>query len=154
MHKRFFRAILTLTLVSAGILCTACDTGILKTPGALEGYWKASYGDGFEISGTSFSQYDNGTKTKSFAGTIVGNPDMDAASGFLTIKITEAGTWMKTVDSYLVIGWKNLSGSGVAESTPYKAGANSSGLATQALAESEYTEANGYFAMYADYLRQ
>lgn len=119
------------------------------------GYWKSSYGDGFEItkSGT-FYQYDNANKAISFAGSIVNHSPYTSTSGFITVKITDSGTWGMTQNYYYVIRWKNFSVNSIQESCAYKAGGKNSGLPTQNEAETEYTEANGYFAYYGDYIRQ
>jgi hypothetical protein len=119
----------------------------------LSGYWKSSYGDGFEISGTNFSQYDDASNSLSFAGTIVNNPDFTASSNYITLQITDGGTWGKTVGNYYVIHYKGFSKTTVKESCAYKSGGQS-GNPTQAGAEAEFTIANGYFSYYGDYEKQ
>jgi hypothetical protein len=119
----------------------------------LTGYWKSSYGDGFEITGTIFTQYDDASKTVSFAGTIVNNPDLTNSSNYITIKITNGGTWGKTLGNYYVIHYKDFAATTVKESCAYKSGGQSDN-ATQTGAETEFTIANGYFAYYGDYIKQ
>jgi hypothetical protein len=132
---------------------------------SLEGYWKSSIGDGFEISGETFTQYDNADKDVSFAGTIVNDPDLSAPTGSLTIKITDGGTWYKTEDCYYVIKWKSLSEKGVQQSSAaLYIGENdpgndfASGKPTQVEAESTYIETSdpstNYFAFYGEYTKQ
>lgn len=122
---------------------------------ALAGYWKSSYGDGFEISGDTFTAYDDASKTISYAGTIVNDPDLDSNSAYLTLKITAGGTWGKTVGKYLTVHFKNYTGTTVNWASPYKSGASiENGADTVLQANMEFTVANGYFAMYGDYLKQ
>ncbi len=137
---------------------------------SLSGYWKSSYGDGFEISGNDFYQYDDAAKTIGFAGNIVNNPDLTASSGYITIKITNIGTWQKTLNYYYVIHWKNFNGPGVKQSSAVKDynDTNGDGIDDNPLnkgrpnqfgnnddaAEYLYTIENGYFDYYGDYLKQ
>jgi hypothetical protein len=125
-------------------------------PENLIGYWESVFGDGFEIitAGTDMLyQYDDADKTVSFAGEIVNDPDFSASTGYITVKITDAGTWMKTVDEYYVIHWQNLSGDVVEESCAYKDGGEST-MPTQETAETEFTVENGYFDFHGEYERQ
>jgi hypothetical protein len=155
MFKRVSFLLLAVSLVLGSQLFLGCELEDDAEPG-LAGYWKSPppASDGFEIAGTSYKQYDDAAKTVSFAGTIVNSPNLDAASGFITMKITDAGTWFMTVDKYHVVRWKSLSGTGVQGSSAYKAGGINGGMDTRAEAEAEYTEANGYFAYYGDYVKQ
>ena len=120
---------------------------------SLIGYWKSSYGDGFEINSTQFYQYDDATKTVSYAGNIVNNPDLESGSDYITIEITDAGTWGKTVGEFYRVHWKEFTKNTVKESSAYKSGGAST-MPSQATAETEFTVANGYFAYYGDYEKQ
>ena len=120
---------------------------------SLKGYWKSAFGDGFEITSTTFYQYDDATKTVSFAGDIANNPNFEASEGYITILITDTGTWGKTVGEYYRVHWEDFSKNNIKESSAWKAGGAST-MPTQAGAETEYTVANGYFAIHADYTRQ
>jgi hypothetical protein len=131
------------------------------TDASIDGVWSSSFGDGFAVSGTAFTQYDDAEKTVSFAGTIVHGSDKTDAAGFLTVKITAAGTWFKTPDSYLVIRWKSLAADTVQEAAPSKYLGEDNpgndfapGKPTQAEAESTYTEANGYYAQFGTYTKK
>lgn len=127
---------------------------------SLVGYWKSTYGDGFELvdaGGTlTFTQYDDAEKGVSFAGTVVNVPDLTASEGYLTILVTDAGSWYKTEGAYYLARWEGLSGDIVRESTPYSTavGADNDGLPSAAEAEAEYTEENGYFGYFGEYARQ
>jgi len=120
---------------------------------SLSGYWKSSYGDGFEISGTTFTAYDDAAKTVSFAGTVVNDPDFASNAAFLTLRITVSGTWGKTVGKYYVVHMKSYTGTTVQWASPYKSGGISE-ADTQAAAEAEFTIANGYYTYYGDYVKQ
>jgi|GEM_PF-1181107 len=125
---------------------------------SIVGYWQSSYGDGFEVfNGTppTFEQYDDASKTISFAGNIVNYTDLSSVStsGYLTILITNSGTWGKTVGEYYVVHWQNLNNTSVAESCAWKSGGQST-MPTQSQAEAEFTVANGYFAVHGDYIKQ
>jgi hypothetical protein len=133
---------------------------------SLEGYWKSSFGDGFEISGTAYTQYDDAAKSVSFAGIIVNAPDLSAPAGSLTIKITNPGSWYKTKDYFYIIKWKDLSEKGVrAASAGIYLGEDdpgndfAPGMPTQTEAEEKYAETPGnsaanYFAIYGEYTKQ
>ena len=123
----------------------------------LTGYWKSSYGDGFKVNGTTFSQYDDASMGVSFAGTIVNVRNINSTSGYLTILITNAGTWKIKDGPYYVIAWANLSASGIDESAAFKTGSPSNtGMPNRIAAENEYTIENGYFGylLSSDYLKQ
>ena len=122
----------------------------------LIGYWKSSWGDGFEITNATpkiYSQYDDANKTVSFAGEIVNSSSFSSETGFATLKITNKGSWGKTVGEFLVIRWKNLAVNICKGSTPFKTGGKST-CATQSEAETEFTEPNGYYGMYGEYTKQ
>jgi hypothetical protein len=155
MARKFGFLFLGMCLVMGTLGLVGCDTGGDEDEGtSLVGYWKSEYEDGFEISGDTYTQYDDADKAISFAGTIVNHSDFSAKNGSITIKITKAGTWYKTVDHYLVVLWKDLSGNGVRQSCPYKASDTDPDKATQAEAESIYIEANDYFGMFGAYSKQ
>ena len=137
---------------------TSTTTTTIVPIDSLVGYWKSSWGDGFEITNATpkiYSQYDDATKTVSFAGEILNNFSFNKSgdNGFLTIKITNAGSWTKTVNQYFIISWKNLAVNICKGSTPFKTGGKST-CATQSEAETEFTEANGYYGMYGEYTKQ
>lgn len=140
-----------------GCDATATTTSTSTTVAAFVGYWKSSYGDGFEITnGTPkmFYQYDDASKTVSFAGEIVNSSSLSAETGFATIKITNGGTWKKTVGEFIVIRWKNLAVNVCSQSTAGKLTGGKSTCATQAEAETEFTEDNSYFGYYGEYEKQ
>jgi len=153
MLKKFWvlMAFLALLLVSYQETTEEDDETNKKT--VISGYWKSSYGDGFDISGTTYSQYDDSSKTVSFAGTIVNDPDLTASSNYIIIKVTNGGTWGKTVNNYYALPYKDLTATTIKESSAYKTGGQSE-MTTQAGAESEFTIANGYFSYYGDYIKQ
>lgn len=140
---------------------TSCDLLGDKKEDSLVGYWKSGYGDGFEIKwdassgGYLFKQYDDANKTVSFAGVIVNNPDLAASTGYILLRITDGGTWYKTVDTYYGVHWKDFTGDTVKEASAYKVGgANNDGMPTAEQAIQEYTVENGYFIYYGEYQRQ
>lgn len=151
-----------LAVLVAGLLVFSFQlSGCAKEPeesASLEGYWlySGAYADGFEITGNNFLQYSDAKKTVSFAGTIENAPDLSADAGIIIIKITDDGAWdTMTVGSYYGISWKNLSETGVSESSAFKVGGTkNSGLPTLEEAKTEYTVANLYFGIYGDYARQ
>lgn len=161
MFKRITRIIFAVSLLWGSLSLSGCgnlfSSDSSSDDSSLSGYWKSSYGDGFEIDGSDFFQYDDEAKTVSFAGTIEGNPNLDTESGSFTIKITNTGSWGKTVDAYYVIMWKNLTDDGVSQSSAHNGDytdAKNNGMSTAALAEAEYTLENGYFGYFGDYLKQ
>jgi hypothetical protein len=161
MARKFGFLFLGVCLVISTLGFIGCDTESEGGGASLVGYWKSDYGDGFEISETTFNQYDDATKAISFAGTIVKHSDFSAKYGTLTIKITDAGSWYKTKDHYLVVMWKDLTESGVRQASASKyVGEGSAendfalGKPTQAEAETLYTESNGYFGTFGAYSKQ
>ncbi|HOV14004.1 MAG TPA: hypothetical protein PK771_06950 [Spirochaetota bacterium] len=161
MKKLISILLLSIALFFSFISLTGCPTPESTTTTSttveqLVGYWKSSYGDGFEVkSGTTkmFYQYDDKTKAVSFAGEIVNSASLSAETGFLTVKITDKGSWFKTEGEYLVIRWKNLATNIVKQSAPYKQGGKST-CATPTEAESEFTETNGYYGYFGEYDKQ
>lgn len=160
MFKRIFRVILAVSLLAGSLSLTGCDTLFSNDSSsgdpALSGYWESTY-DGFEIDGSNFLQYDDAAKAVSFAGTIQGNPNLDKKAGSFTIKITDTGSWGKTVGAYYIIMWKNLTDDGVSQSSANNGDftdVKNNGMSTAALAEKEYTIENGYFGYFGDYLKQ
>jgi hypothetical protein len=137
----------------AGCSTNPSNEDFQKKP-ELNGYWKSSYGDGFEISNSSYNQYDDASKALSFSGDIVKNSGLVSVEGYLVIRITNPGSWGKTTGKYYIIRWKNFSGNKIMQSSAYKSGGYNDGLDTIESAESEYTEANGYFTIYPDYEKQ
>jgi hypothetical protein len=122
------------------------------------GYYKdPNYSDGFEISDDSFYAYGDGTKTLSYAGTVVENVQSSSNSGVLIIRITIAGSWGKTVGSYYGIAYQDFSGPDVKESSATSADWTApvnNGLPSLAEAVAEYTVANGYYGYFGSYTKQ
>ena len=160
MLKKIITGITFLSIIL--VLITGCSTNTAKDSDnttttvakpLFSGYWKSSYGDGFELSQTIFTAYDDTSKNISFAGNIVNYPDLTLSSGALIVKITNGGSWAKTPGKFYTVRWKGFSNTTVKESGAYKGGGLSE-ADTQAQAESEYTEGNGYFGFYGDYIKQ
>jgi hypothetical protein len=152
-RKKFFSFGVACAIALA--LFSACVLDESTEIGALTGYWKSSFGDGFEITGKTFTQYDDADKNISFAGEIVNNPDLQADSGSITLKITESGSWGKTVGCYLVVKWRGLSSIGVEQAAASKYPDDlAPGRPTQKEAEETYTEDNGYFGYFGAYQKQ
>ncbi|OHD17252.1 MAG: hypothetical protein A2Y34_18455 [Spirochaetes bacterium GWC1_27_15] len=127
---------------------------ITESKPELKGYWKSlSYGDGFEIIGSMYYQYDDASKSISFAGEIANNASWTASTGFVTVKITNSGSWSKTLNEYYVVRWKDFVSSKVKQSSPYKVNGFST-VSTKDGAEQEFTEENGYYTFYGDYVKQ
>ena len=159
--KKFGQILLVLLLVtaSAGIATlTSCDLLGVKSGDNIAGYWKSSFGDGFELYGSApnlkFKQYDDASKTVSFAGDIVNSPSLTASSGYLILKITDGGTWGKTVGAYYAVHWKEFTGDTVKQAAAYKGGGSNNGMPTAEAAAAEYTVENGYYTIYGDYQRK
>lgn len=142
------------------VLLSGCELATSSTDGALTGYWKSTFGDGFELSGNTLAgfqyvQYDDADRNVSFAGTVVNNPDYFATSGYLVILISDPGTFDITKGAYHVVHWKNLSGSLVAAASAYKTkGDYNNGMETLDEALAEYTVENGYFVFHGEYEKQ
>jgi hypothetical protein len=127
------------------------------------GYFKGDilppYDDGIGISATHFYYYDDGALTIGYAGEIVKHIPVgsDGTAGTLIIKITDGGTWSKTVGNYYAVVYRNYGYAPAMQviriqtSSAYKGGGNDSGLPTIAEAITEYTAANGYYTKYGDY---
>ena len=147
-------------LAACLVLLSGCDLATAPTDVALAGYWKSTFGDGFELSGNTedgflFTQYDNAARDISFAGTVVNNPDFDASTGYIILRITNGGTWTKTEGYYYAVHWKNLSGSLVAAASAYNGTSTyNNGMLTIAGALAEYTVANGYYGYHGEYEQQ
>ena len=139
------------------VLFSSCDLGNSPDSGNLTGTWSSTYGDGFEVSGSTYTQYDDAALGISFAGTIMGKPDLTAENGYLYILITNPGSWGKTEGFYYAIHWENLSETGVSQgaaSLEDWTDPKNSGMETLAKAKKEYTVANGYFGEYGEYAKQ
>jgi hypothetical protein len=108
---RLFSICLILSVAAASCTMPSTDT-VSDTTVTLEGYWKSpgTYGDGFEISNGKFYQYDNSSKTVSFAGNIVNKPDLKKSGGYILVRITDPGTWSYTPDFFTVIGLQGRMG--------------------------------------------
>jgi hypothetical protein len=148
---------------------TACENDSDDSSKAsISGYWKSTYGDGFEIDTSvypyEFYSYSDSSKTMLFWGYIVSQTDFTASDFYLTILIkgndgVAAGSpsWGNddmVVDSFTVARIKNFTGKTCSEaSSPYKSG-EARIKNTQSLAESTFTDANGYFDYPADYTKQ
>lgn len=127
-------------------------------------YWISGHGDGFSVSEKGiYTQYDNAVKDVSFSGEIVkksGEVFIDS-EGYIVIKITDSGTWGKTVGKFHVIRWKELTDNNCKQASASKfVGTNDPANDFEAvrdtieLAETELTESNGYFGYYGDYERR
>ena len=164
MKKINFKKFLIGFFVITALFLTSCvnkitdnsDNTSASVP-TLTGYWKSSYGDGFEIKNNQFFQYDDSSKTVSFAGNIVNNSDLTGTTGFITVYITIPGTWNNGVysntmvgdlNNYTVIRWINFNGSTIKAASPYLDESHKSYASTQATAESTFTVANGYYGSY------
>lgn len=144
-------------LAACLVLLSGCELATSSADGALTGYWKSTFGDGFELSGNTlegfrYVQYNDADRSVSFAGTVVNNPDYFATSGYLVILISDPGTFKITKGAYYVVHWKNLSGSLVAAASAYKTkGDYNNGMETLEDALAEYTVENGYYGYYGEY---
>lgn len=133
----------------------------------LNGYWKSTYGDGFEIDTTVnpplFYSYKDAGKTLSFEGKIVNNPAYTSTDIYITVEITgndgiaagdpNWGNADMTVGAFTVIRIKEFSGKICKEaSSPYKFN-EARVKPTQVEAETEFTDANGYYDYPADYTK-
>ncbi len=147
-------------LAACLVLLSGCELATSSADGALTGYWKSTFGDGFDLSGNTlegfrYVQYDDADRNVSFAGIVANRPNFDASTGYIIVLVTEPGSWGKTADSYYAIHWKNLSGSLVAAASAYKVGgAHNNGMETLAEALAEYTVENGYYGYYGEYEKQ
>jgi hypothetical protein len=138
------------------------------TPEALTGipgpgYFKGDaipWDDGIGITETHFYQYDDGALGVSYGGDIVKHIPIgdDGTAGTLIIKITETGSWTKTVGNYYTVAYQNYgyaAAMGVirirTSSATILDGTKNGGLPTIAEAVSEYTANNGYFVNYGNY---
>ncbi len=135
--------------------------GLTNDDPSIVGYWVSSYGDGFEIKSESgewmYYQYDDAAKEISFAGKIVDSKSFKQESRYITLEITEAGSWYKAEGEYYRVHYKNLSEDTVKGSSAYNMSSlptTNDGLPTISEAESEFTIENDYFGYYGDYTRQ
>lgn len=128
----------------------------------LTGYWKdLTYKDGFEIFDVEppvFTQYQDENKdNKCFKGEIVSVKKESDIVTYITIKITESGSYNKTEGEYLTIYIGdfvgNIVGASLKESSAFKQDGKST-MSTKEEAEKEFTIANGYFAFYGNYIKQ
>lgn len=147
-------------LAACLVLLSGCELATSSADGALTGYWKSTFGDGFDLSGNTlegfrYVQYDDADRNVSFAGIVANRPNFDASTGYIIVLVTEPGSWGKTAGSYYAIHWKNLSGSLVTAASAYKVGgAHNNGMETLAEALAEYTVKNGYYGYYGEYEKQ
>ncbi len=147
-------------LAACLVLLSGCDLATSSTEGALTGYWKSTFGDGFELSGDTlegfrYVQYNDADRNIAFAGSVVNNPDFNNSTGYIIILITGPVAWDITEGSYYAVHWKNLSGSVVASASAFKyGGAHNNGMETLAEALAEYTVENGYYGYYGEYEKQ
>ncbi|MFP3040939.1 fibronectin type III domain-containing protein [Treponema primitia] len=112
--------------------------------------------DGFEIDNATktYYQYDDSALSVSFAGTIVKVIEDNSTDGRIIIKITDAGSWFKTVGHYYAVAYKNASSFAVKQSSASSADYTdpiNNGLPTLAEAINEYTVEKEYFGYYGDY---
>lgn len=147
-------------LAACLVLLSGCELATSSADGALTGYWKSTFGDGFELSGNTlegfrYVQYNDADRSVSFAGTVVNNTNFDASTGYIILRITNGGTWTKTEGYYYAVHWKNLSGSLVAAASAYNGTSTyNNGMPTIAGALAEYTVKNGYYGYYGEYEKQ
>lgn len=151
--------LLAIALVAGVQSFISCDLeGSDSSSDSLVGYWKSSWGDGFELYYENlqlkFKQYDDAEKNLSFAGNVVNKPDLTAESGYLIIQITDGGSWGKTERYYYAVHWKSFLGDTLKGAAAYKDEGENSGLPTAEEATEEYTVENGYYTFYGDYERQ
>jgi len=166
--SKYFPSLLaagTLALCLVVSSCAFSPSDTTSTPSATEtlntdtaklsGYWKSGY-DGFEVNGTAFTQYGDTAKGVSFAGTVVNVRNITPTKGYLTILITNSGSWGNTtVGFFYVVAWEIISDKTIKESAAYKSGSTSNaGMLTRIAAENEFTIDNGYFGMFGDYNKQ
>lgn len=155
--KRFF---ILQALFIAMILAVSCDPDVVPKAEetvnyVLTGYWKSSYGDGFEIKEGMYYQYDDADRKISFTGSIAKEEKETLTSGYLVIKIINAGSWEKDVDKYLVVRWKDYGINTVKQSTASKYPDDlANGKDTIEEAVATYTIDDGYFGYYGDYDKQ
>ncbi len=117
------------------------------------GTWSSTGGDSYAISKDLFV-YNDGGWGYDFAGIIVGHEDFTEKSGYITIKLTSVGSSSsKTAGKYYLMRWRFFNENSVQMSNAYKA-SGSEDKNTQIEAELEFTEANGYFSFYGDYIRK
>jgi hypothetical protein len=138
---------------------TSCELEGSSSSDSLLGYWKSSYGDGFELYYESnqlrLKQYDDAEKNLSFAGNVVNNQALTAGSGYLIIRITDGGSWVKTEGYYYAVHWKDFTGDTVKGAAAFIYGGDkNAGLPTAEEAAAEYTVENRYYIFYGDYERQ
>ncbi len=160
--KRIFSFGMIGILLLSIISCPNLPTSSIE--GSLSGYWSSAYGDGFSISDLNvYTQYDNSAKDVSFAGDIVKKSDENLidSEGYIVIKITDSGTWGKTLGKYHIIRWKELNDNFCKQASASKfVGTDDPANDFEAvrdtieLAETELTESNGYFGYYGDYERR
>lgn len=147
-------------LAACLVLLSGCELATSSADGALTGYWKSTFGDGFDLSGNTlegfrYVQYDDADRNVSFAGIVANRPNFDASTGYIIVLVTEPGSWGKTAGSYYAIHWKNLSGSLVAAASAYNGTSTyNNGMPTIAGALAEYTVKNGYYGYYGEYEKQ
>jgi hypothetical protein len=147
---------------------SAFVSGTTSLPANLKGYhqtnityskgWESNewvfIDDGFVIdnAGTTFTYYDAASTSIGYAGDIVAVIPENTTDGRIFIKITNAGSWGKTVDSYYGIAYKNLSSSSVSQSSAYKSGSSyNNGISSLAEAITEYADGSEYFGTYGNY---
>jgi hypothetical protein len=113
------------------------------------------YDDGIGLSATHFYQYDDGALGISYSGDIVMHIPEDGETGRIIIRITDGGSWGKTVGSYYAIAYRAYRYSETMKVTTIQTssatGTESSGVPTMAHAVVEYTADNSYFGIYGDY---
>ncbi|HBD94169.1 MAG: hypothetical protein A2015_14025 [Spirochaetes bacterium GWF1_31_7] len=159
IFKRFF--VLSALLISLFFIIS-CDVATVDTvpetkptDTVLTGYWKSSFGDGFEITGSTFISYADSEKTITYKGDIIKVLKESATAGAYVMKIFESTEiYAPKNGTYYVVRWKDYALKTVNEAAPYKEGAEYNGLSTQSQAESEYTIANGYYGFFGAYEKQ
>lgn len=156
--KRFFLFFPVLFI----LLVTSCQPEITdeeddnnSADTVLTGYWKSSFGDGFEVKDGVFTSYADAAKTVTWKGEIIKELTDSKTEGGYVLKVFDSTEeWAPFNDKYIVIRWKDYSITTVKEAAPYHATKEYNGLDTAEQAEKEYTVLNGYYGMYGDYQKQ
>lgn len=127
--------------ILAGFTSCGGDSG-----GSINGTWASQYGEVLTVTGDDFSYSMNGYPAYDYAGKIEAGDPRTGKSGYLTVKITSAGSAnvFKT-GTYIRIFWKDLTATTVSEAGPYKVGGDNSGAASAGAAATKFTVENGYF---------
>jgi hypothetical protein len=151
-------AVLILPVLLAAALLSGCPMGTnddddgetwSSIPGLPNGWYKGAalpeYDDGYGIEGNVLTYYNDGAKDVAFAGTVE-----SYAGDVAVIKITDGGSWNKTVGKYYGVYIGDVTGFSFTGSSAFKQGGNND-LDTLEAAVAEYTADSGYFEYKAGY---